>query len=194
MWEKKSCFTWFQSVDLSHAILFWFEITKTGALRASFRSAVTNEVRVSYQSRTRDPLKAVSDKVRLPPKLRGANENPVRDPSRWVVEKALWCQYSSRFPFSLLLGWICVLKSGKETSDLAEYFTYFKTRIGPKLKKMASDYFSAFLLTAKQERSSATKTGVPTSFHKLWCGTNRKRDFFSHNQWLCARNLPAFLL
>jgi len=34
------------------------------------------------------------------------------------------------------------LKSGKETSDVAEYFPPFKTQIGPKMKKMASDYTS----------------------------------------------------
>jgi len=43
------------------------------------------------------------------------------------------------------------LKGGKETSDLAEYFPPFKTHIRPKIKKMASDYFSASLLTARFE-------------------------------------------
>jgi len=49
----------------------------------------------------------------------------------------------------------------KRNFDLAEYFPPFKTQIGPKIKKMASDYFSASLLTAKQDRSSVTKTDVP---------------------------------
>jgi len=38
-------------------------------------------------------------------------------------------------------------------------FPPFKTQIGPKVKKMASEYFSASLLTAKQAQSSVTKTG-----------------------------------
>jgi len=54
-----------------------------------------------------------------------------------------------RFSFFVVLALICVLKGGKETPDLAEYFPPFKTQIGPKIKKMASDYFSASLLTAK---------------------------------------------
>jgi len=60
----------------------------------------------------------------------------------------------------VVLGRICVLKGGKETSDLAEYFPPFKTQVGPKIKKMASDYTSASLLIANQVRSSVTKTGV----------------------------------
>jgi len=69
------------------------------------------------------------------------------------------------------------LKGGKETSDLAEYFPPFKTQIGPKIKKMASDYFSASLLTAKQERSSVSKTGVPLLVFTNRCGANLKHDF-----------------
>jgi len=40
---------------------------------------------------------------------------------------------------------MCFLRGGKETSDLAEYVPPFKTQIGPKIKQMASDYFSASL-------------------------------------------------
>jgi len=70
------------------------------------------------------------------------------------------------------------LKGGKETSDLAEYFPPFKTQIGPKIKKMASDYFSASLLTAKQVRSSVTKTGEPLPVCKNGCEASLKQDFF----------------
>jgi len=70
------------------------------------------------------------------------------------------------------------LTGGKETSDLAEYFPPFKTLIGPKIKKMASDYFSASLLTAKQARSSVTKTGGPLPVCKNGCGANLKQDLF----------------
>jgi len=87
------------------------------------------------------------------PQLRGANQNPDA-PSGLVVEKALWSQNSTPLLIFVVLGRICVLQGGKETSDLAEYFPPFKTQIGPKIKKMASDYFSACLLTAKQVRSS----------------------------------------
>jgi len=94
------------------------------------------------------------------PKLRGATENPDA-PSCCVVEKALWTQNSPPLSIFVVLGRIWVLKGGRETSDLAEHFPPFKTQIGPKIKKIASDYFSASLivLTAKQERSSVTKTG-----------------------------------
>jgi len=67
------------------------------------------------------------------------------------------------------------LKGGKETSDLAEYFP--PTQIGPKIKKMASDYFSASLLTAKQVRSSVTKTGGPLPVCKNGCEASLKQDF-----------------
>jgi len=43
---------------------------------------------------------------------------------------------------------------------------------------MASDYFSASLLTVKQIRSSVTKAGVPLPVCKNWCGANLK-VFFS---------------
>jgi len=69
------------------------------------------------------------------------------------------------------------LLGGKETSDLAEYFPPFKTQIGPKIKKMASDYFSASLLTAKQVRSSVTKTGGRLPVCKNCCGANLKQFF-----------------
>jgi len=55
--------------------------------------------------------------------------------------------------------WSNLLFGGKETSDLAEYFPPFKTQIGPIIKKMASDNFSASWLTAKQGRRSDTKAG-----------------------------------
>jgi len=101
------------------------------------------------------------------PQLRGANQNP--DAAFFlVVEKALWSQNSSPLSIFVVLGRICVLKRGKETSDLAKYFPPFKTQIGPKIKKIAREYFSASLLTAKLVRSSVTKTRwTPTSLHKL---------------------------
>jgi len=71
------------------------------------------------------------------------------------------------------------LKGGKETSDLAKYFPPFKTQIGPKIKKMASDYVSASLLTAKQVHSSVTKTGGTLPVCTNWCGANLKQDFFT---------------
>jgi len=70
------------------------------------------------------------------------------------------------------------LKGGKETSDLAEYFPPFETQIGPKIKKMASDYFSASLLTAKQTRSSVTKAGGPLPVCESGCEASLKQDFF----------------
>jgi len=82
-------------------------------------------------------------------------------PSRCVVEQALWSQNRPSLSISVFLGRICVLKGGKETSDIAKYFSPCKTQIGPKIKKMARDYFSASLLNAKQVRSSVTKTGGP---------------------------------
>jgi len=66
----------------------------------------------------------------------------------------------------------------KEIPDFAEYFLPFKAQIGPKMKKMASDYFSATLLTAKQKGSSVSKTGVPLPVFTNWCGANLKQDFF----------------
>jgi len=69
------------------------------------------------------------------------------------------------------------LKGGKETSDLAEYFPPFKTQIRPKIKKMASDYFSVSLLTAKQDRSSVTITGGPLPVCTNWCGASLKQAF-----------------
>jgi len=68
------------------------------------------------------------------------------------------------------------LKGGKETSDVAEYFPPFKTQIGPKIKKMASDFFPDSLLTAKQVRSSFTKTGGPVPVCTIWYGANLKQD------------------
>jgi len=134
---------------------------KTGALRASFRSAVpnhdrTNEVWVSWLSKldAKPCFRAsahLNQELRVP-KLRGASENP-NALSCCVVEKALWTQNSYLLSIFVVLGRICVLKGGKETSDLAEYFPPFKTQIGPRINKMASDYFSASLLTAKQVRS-----------------------------------------
>jgi len=58
------------------------------------------------------------------------------------------------------------LKGGKETSDLAEYFPHFKTQIGPKIKKMASDYFSASLLTPKRFEARLPKRVDPYQFAK----------------------------
>jgi len=83
------------------------------------------------------------------------------------------------------------LKGGKETSDLAEYFQPFKTQMGPKIQKMASDYFSASLLTAKQVRSSVTKTGGPLPVCKTWCGANLKHFFlfFPHVALLYFRRV-----
>jgi len=78
-----------------------------------------------------------------------------------VFEQALCSQNSPSLSIFIDLGRICVLKGGKETPDLAEYFPPFKTQIGPKIQKVAGDYFSASLLTSKHERSSVTKTGVP---------------------------------
>jgi len=75
------------------------------------------------------------------------------------------------------------LKGGKETSDLAGYFPPFKTQIGPKIKKMARDYFSASLLTAKQERSSVTKTGGPLPVCTNWWRSEPKTVFFSHREF-----------
>jgi len=71
------------------------------------------------------------------------------DPSRCVVEQALWSQNSPSLSILVDLGRTCVLKDGKETSDIGEYFLPFKTQIGPKIKKIASDYFSASLLTTE---------------------------------------------
>ena len=108
--------------------------------------------------------------------LRGANRNPDA-PSCLIVEKALWSQNSSPLSIFVVLGRICVLKVEKETSDLAKHFSPFKTQIGPKIKKIAGDYFSASLLTAKQVRSSVTKTGVPLPVCMNWCGANLEQFF-----------------
>jgi len=67
----------------------------------------------------------------------------------------------------------------KGTSDLAGYFPPFKTQTGPKIKKIASDYFSASLLTAKRVRNSVTKTDGPLPVCKNGCGANLKQDFFT---------------
>jgi len=99
-------------------------------------------------------------------------------PSRWVVQQALWSQNSPSLSIFVVLGRIRVLKGGKETSDLAKNFPPFKPQIGPKIKKMASNYFSASLLTAKQVRSSVTKTGGPLPVCTNWCGASLKQDFF----------------
>jgi len=58
------------------------------------------------------------------------------------------------------------LKGGKETSDLAEYFPPFETQIGPKIKKMASDYFSASLLRPNRFEARLSKRVDPYQFAK----------------------------
>jgi len=65
------------------------------------------------------------------------------------LNKRYRSQNSPSLSIFVVLGRICVLKGIKETSDLADYFPPVKTQMGPKIKKMASDYFSASLLTAK---------------------------------------------
>jgi len=55
---------------------------------------------------------------------------------------------------------------GKETSDLAEYFPPFKTQIEPKIKKMASDYFSASLITPNRFEARLPKQVDPYQFAK----------------------------
>jgi len=112
-------------------------------------------------------------------------------PSRCLVEQALWSQNSPSLSIFVVLGRVRVLKGGKKTSDLAEYFPPFKTQIGPKIKKMASDYFSASLLTAKQVRSSVTETGGPLPVCTNWCGASLKQDFLFilFNFFYCAMPL-----
>ena len=108
---------------------------KNGALRATFRSAVPNH------DRTNDVWGARLSKQDAKPcfragahlnqelcvrKLRGASENPDAL-SCCIVEKALWTQNSPPVLIFVDFDQICVLKGGKETSDLAEYFPPFKT-------------------------------------------------------------------
>jgi len=85
------------------------------------------------------------------------------------------------------LGRICVLKGGKETSDLAEYFPLFKTLIGPKRKKMASDY--TFLLPCSLPNRNEVRLPkqVRTSFFTNWCGANLEQDFFSLSTTGCGQ-------
>jgi len=66
----------------------------------------------------------------------------------------------------------------KETSDLAEYFPPFKTQIGPEIKKMASDYFSASLPN-KFEARLPKRGGGPLPVCKNGCGASLKQDFFT---------------
>ena len=166
---------------------------KTGALRAS-RSAVpnhdrTNEVWGAWLSEqdAKPCFRAsahLNQELRVP-KLREANENP--DALSWcVVEKASWIQNSPPLSIFVILGRICVLKGRKETLDLAEYFPPLKMQIGPKIKKMASDYFLASVLTAKQVQSSVIKTGDPYQFSKTGAERSEPKTVF-FPLWICIR-------
>jgi len=96
-------------VDLSDAVLFWVVLKKTGALQASFRSAVPNHDRRNevwgawLSKRDAKPCFRASahlnQELRVP-KLRGASEN-LDALSCFVVEKALWTQNSP--PLSIFI-------------------------------------------------------------------------------------------
>jgi len=73
------------------------------------------------------------------------------------------------------------LKGGKETSDLAEYFPPFKTQIGPKIKKIANDYFSASLLTATGSKLGYQNMWTPTSLQKRVRSKPKTGLFFTVN-------------
>jgi len=51
-------------------------------------------------------------------------------------------------------------------------------QIGPKIKKMASDYFLASVLTAKQVQSSVIKTGDPYQFSKTGAERSEPKTVF----------------
>jgi len=96
----------------------------------------------------------------------GANQNPDA-PSCLVVEKALWSQNSPPLSIFVVLGRTCVLKGGKETSDLVEYFPPFKTQIGPKIKEMASDYTCLLPCSLPNRFEARLPKQVYPCLHKL---------------------------
>ena len=156
-------------------------------MRASFRSAIPNHDRTNevYGARLskQDAKPCFRASAHLNQELRvpkvGANQNPDA-PSCLVVEKALWTPNSPLLSIFVVLGQICVLKSGKKTSDLAGYFSPFKTQIGPKIKKMASDYFSASLLTQTGSKLGYQNRWNPTCLQKLVRSEPKTRFFPVH--------------
>jgi len=159
----------------------------TGTLRASFWGAVPNHDRTNEVGGARLSKQDVKpcfgasahlNQVLRAPKVRGANENPDAL-SCCVVEKALWTQNSPpAFDFRCFNSNLRFVE-WKRNFRPCRIFSTFQTQIGPNIKKMASDYFSASLLTAKQVRSSVTKTGGPLPACENWCGANLPGSFYS---------------
>ena len=165
-------------VDLSHAIVFWVVLFKKKcALRASFRSAVANHDRtikvwgawlLKQDAKPCFRASAHRNQELHVPQWRGANQNPDAPFSCLVMEKALWSQYSPPLSNFVVLGWKCVLKGGKKTSDLAEYFLPFKTQIGPKIKKNGQRLLFCFLAHCQTDSELGYQSRcTPTSLQKL---------------------------